>query len=319
MITLCGLTKRYRDVIAVDDLSLNVHAGAVTGFLGPNGAGKTSTIKMLLGLCEPTSGSALINGRRYRDLRWPLREVGAALDVTSTHPRRSARKHLLALAASIGAGPKDVEKTLDRVGLSEAARRPVGTFSLGMVQRLSLAAALLGDPATFILDEPLSGLDPEGVRWLRDLLRELADNGRTVLISSHLLSEMSLTADRVAVIGHGRLLADTSLDDFIEHHSAPGARIRTADQVAMSAALDKGGARASLQPDGALHVTAMTATRIGDIALSCGIAISELTPLRTDLEHAFFAATRHAVDYADQSTPAPAPAPAFQHHDPSTP
>jgi len=258
----------------------------------------------LLGLCEPTSGSALINGRRYRDLRWPLREVGAALDGTSTHPRRSARKHLLALAASIGAGAKDVAKTLDRVGLSEAARRPVGTFSLGMVQRLSLAAALLGDPATFILDEPLTGLDPEGVRWLRDLLRGLADQGRTVLISSHLLSEMSLTADRVAVIGNGRLLADTSLDDFIEHHSAPGANVRAGDQAAMAVALDKAGARVTLKPDGALHVTGITTTRIGDIALSCGIAISELTPLRADLEHAFFAATQHSVEYADRTTSA---------------
>jgi ABC-2 type transport system ATP-binding protein len=214
MIEIRDLTKRYGPTVAVDALSVNVRPGTVTGFLGPNGSGKSTTMRLILGLDTPDSGQALIAGHRYRALRWPLREVGALLEARAFHPGRSARSHLAALAASSDIPAARVDEVLAAVGLSSAARRRAGTFSLGMAQRLGIAAALLGDPAVLLLDEPVNGLDPEGVRWIRDLMRSLAAEGRTVLVSSHLISEMALTADRLVVIGRGRLLADTTVADL---------------------------------------------------------------------------------------------------------
>jgi ABC-2 type transport system ATP-binding protein len=211
MISVRGLTKSYGGTLAVDDLSFDIHPGCVTGFLGPNGSGKSTTMRLLLGLDEPSRGSALIDGAPYGALRWPLRSVGAVLEARAFHPGRTARAHLLALAAASALPPRRVDEVLAQVGLTEAARRRAGGFSLGMGQRLGLAAALLGDPGVLLLDEPVNGLDPAGVRWIRDLIRSLAAQGRTVFVSSHLISEMALTADRLLVIGGGRLLADTTV------------------------------------------------------------------------------------------------------------
>lgn len=214
MIEARGLTKRYGDTVAVEDLSFQVRPGTVTGFLGPNGSGKSTTMRMIMGLDRPDAGSVTIGDRSYRELRWPLREVGALLEARTFHPGRSARSHLAALAAGGGIDPARVDTVLDTVGLASVARRRAGSFSLGMAQRLGIAAALLGDPAVLLLDEPVNGLDPEGVRWIRELTRGLAAEGRTVLLSSHLISEMALTADRLLVIGQGRLLADTSVAEL---------------------------------------------------------------------------------------------------------
>jgi ABC-2 type transport system ATP-binding protein len=214
VIEIRNLTKRYGPTVAVDALTLDIRPGAVTGFLGPNGSGKSTTMRLILGLDAPDSGRALIGGRRYRDLRWPLREVGALLEARAFHPGRSARSHLAALAASNDIPRARVDEVLRVVGLDSAARRRAGKFSLGMAQRLGIAAALLGDPAVLLLDEPVNGLDPEGIRWIRDLLKSLASEGRTVLFSSHLISEMALTAGRLVVIGRGRLLADTTVAEL---------------------------------------------------------------------------------------------------------
>ena len=298
MITFDGLSKHYGATVAVDNLSADVLPGTVTGFLGPNGAGKSSTIRILLGLSDPTAGTALINGRRYSEMRWPLREVGACLDGTSAHPHRSARAHLRALAASTQIGRTAVEDTLDRVGLSDVAGHNVSTFSLGMTQRLELAAALIGAPATLILDEPLTGLDLDGVRWLRGLLHALADQGGTVLISSHLLSEMAITAQRLLVLDRGRLLAHTSLNEFLARNATPTVIAHSSDQPALSVALTSAGAVVNLDANEALLITGITTTQVGEIALNCGIAIHELTTAHTDLETAYFAATGSVADSA---------------------
>lgn len=304
MIALAHLTKRYATKTAVDDLSVEVRAGMVTALLGPNGAGKSTSMRMLLGLTEPTSGSALINGCAYRDLRWPLREVGAALDATSCHPRRTARNHLLALAASTRVGAAQVEATLRRVGLTPAADQQAGTFSLGMTQRLNLAGALIGDPGVLVLDEPLTGLDPQGVRWMREFLHTMAGEGRTVLLSSHLLSEMSLTADRVLVLGQGRLLADSGLAEFVaDHASAAQSVVGSADQARLATALSAEGAVVSGRPNGSLVVGVMSTKRIGEIALGCQIAIYELTASRSDLEGAFLRVTKDAVQFSSALPP----------------
>jgi ABC-2 type transport system ATP-binding protein len=214
VIEIRDLSKRYGPTAAVDALSFDIRPGAVTGFLGPNGSGKSTTMRLILGLDTPDSGQALIGGRRYRELRWPLREVGALLEARAFHPGRSARSHLAALAASNGIARSRVDEVLSMVGLESAARRRAGKFSLGMAQRLGIAAALLGNPGALLLDEPVNGLDPEGIRWIRDLLKSLAAEGRIVLISSHLISEMALTAERLVVIGRGRLLADTTVAEL---------------------------------------------------------------------------------------------------------
>jgi ABC-2 type transport system ATP-binding protein len=294
MIQLNALTKRYGEVIAVDHLDLTVRPGVVTGFLGPNGAGKTTTMRMILGLDLPTSGSVTIGGRIYRDLPKPLHEVGSLLDAQALHPRRSARDHLLYLAQSNGITTGRVAEVLDIVGLSDAAHRKAGDFSLGMCQRLGLAAALLGDPPVLLLDEPVNGLDPEGVVWIRTLIRSLAAEGRTVLVSSHLMSEMALTADRLVIVGKGRLIAEADTAEF----TATGEEVfvRTGDP-AFARRLELVGAQV-LSQEGGFVVTGITAPEVGRLAAAEGVTLHELTPRRTSLEAAFMELTRDSVEYS---------------------
>jgi ABC-2 type transport system ATP-binding protein len=294
MIQLSQLTKRYGEVIAVDHLDLTVRSGVVTGFLGPNGAGKTTTMRMILGLDLPTSGSVTIGGRLYRDLPTPLREVGSLLDAQAVHPRRSARDHLLYLAQSNGIKAGRVAEVLDIVGLSDAAGRKAGEFSLGMCQRLGIAAALLGDPPVLLLDEPVNGLDPEGVVWIRTLIRSLAAEGRTVLVSSHLMSEMALTADRLVIVGKGRLIAEADTAEF----TATGEEVfvRT-DDPAFARRLELVGAQV-LSQEGGFVVTGVTAPDVGRLAAAEGVTLYELTPRRTSLETAFMELTRDSVEYS---------------------
>ena len=302
MITAHSLTKRYGDATAVDDLTFEVPSGEVTGFLGPNGSGKSTTMRMILGLDLPDSGSALIDGKRYCELDWPLREVGALLDAKAFHPARTARNHLrwLALANDIPAGR--VDEVLDQVGLTSVARRRVGKFSLGMTQRLGIAAALLGDPAVLLFDEPVNGLDPEGIRWVRHFLRDLARQGRTVLVSSHLISEMSLTADRLVVIGRGRLIAETSVADFVARSGGGAVHLVTPDMDTFTTSLKAAGATV-VSDDGALKVGGMASQQIGDLAARDGLRIYELTPVTASLEDAFMELTHDEVEYRPSTMP----------------
>jgi ABC-2 type transport system ATP-binding protein len=287
VIEVRGLSKRYGETIAVDGVSFDVRPGLVTGFLGPNGSGKSTTMRLILGLDRPTTGFATVHGRPYRELTAPLREVGALLDATAVHGNRSARRHLTWLAKAGGIPPRRVDEVLELVGLTQAADRKVRGFSLGMSQRLGLAAALLGDPATLLLDEPVNGLDPDGIRTVRVLLRKLAAEGRTVLVSSHLMAEMEETADRVLVIGNGRLAADTTLDELTRAHGGGRVRVVSPQPDRLAAALTAIGGRVLPEPDGALEVSGLTASRIGDAAAAVGIALHELTPQRGSLEAAF--------------------------------
>jgi ABC-2 type transport system ATP-binding protein len=292
-----GLSKRYGDKLAVDDLSFTVRPGIVTGFLGPNGAGKSTTMRMVLGLDAPTSGSVTVNGRQFADAPVPLAEVGALLEARAVHTGRSARNHLRVLAATTGLGRRRVEEVIDMVGLSEVADRRAGTFSLGMGQRLGLAAALLADPQTLILDEPVNGLDPDGVRWIRTLLRRLASEGRTVFLSSHLMSEMALTADHVIVLGQGRLLRDSPMDRFIAEAATEVVRVRSPHAVVLSARLEQGGA--TVRHDGdALLVEGLTSDQIGTAAFEAGCALLELAPQGASLEEAYMALTAQSVDFS---------------------
>ncbi|GAB2809984.1 ATP-binding cassette domain-containing protein [Actinocorallia aurea] len=294
MITLTDLTKRYGDVTAVDGLSARIEPGLVTGFLGPNGAGKSTTMRMVLGLDSPTRGSALVNGRPYRELKWPLREVGALLDARAVHPGRSGRNHLLALARSGGLPASRVDEVLETVGLAKAARRRAGTYSLGMSQRLGIAAALLGDPAVLLFDEPVNGLDPDGVRWVRTLMRSLAAEGRTVLLSSHLMSEMQLTADRLVVIGRGRLLADTTVADLVA--DGAGVRVASPDAAGLAAlAARLPGARET--GPGTLRVTGTAPERIGDLAHELGLRLHGLAVEEASLEQRYMELTGESVEY----------------------
>ncbi len=302
MIEIRGLTKRYGDTTAVDDLTFTVRPGAVTGFLGPNGAGKSTTMRMILGLDAPDSGSVTVNGRPYRAHAAPLREVGAMLDPQAVHPARSAYHHLLALAQTSGIHRGRVAEVLAAVGLSEAARRPAGRFSLGMSQRLGIAAALLGDPRTVILDEPVNGLDVEGIRWIRSLLRGLAAQGKTVFVSSHLMSEIAQTATHLIVIGRGRLIADTGVDEFIAS-AAPGAvRVRSSDPAALAARLRSPGVSVARAADGALTVSGLSTDRIGTIAGAAGITVLELAGQQASLEDAFVSLTNDAVEFRASMT-----------------
>jgi ABC-2 type transport system ATP-binding protein len=298
VITATGLTKRYGETVAVDDLSFEVRDGVVTGFLGPNGAGKSTTMRMIIGLDHPSGGTVAIDGTPYRDLRWPLREVGALLDAKAVHPGRSARNHLrsIALANKIPLGR--VDEVLDIVGLTAVAGRKVGKFSLGMSQRLGIAGALLGDPKVLLFDEPVNGLDPEGILWVRELLKRLAMEGRTIFLSSHLMSEMAQTATDLVVIGRGRLIADTTVEDFVSSHTVPTVEVRSIDQVALAAALRSAGATVEPGGDGVLRVTEIDAPAIGDIALASRIALHELTPVRASLEEVFMEMTSDAQEYA---------------------
>lgn len=308
MIEVQSLTKRYGAAAAVEDLSFTVQSGIVTGFLGPNGAGKSTTMRMITGLDEPTSGTATIDGVLYRDLENPLTRVGTLLDAKWVHPNRSAANHLRWLAAANGIGRRRVDEVLGLVGLSDVAGRKAGKFSLGMGQRLGLAAALLGDPDTLILDEPVNGLDPEGIRWVRDFVRHLAGEGRTVLISSHLLSEMSLTADRLVVIGRGRLVADMTTSEFIRSSSESTTVVRSEHLDELKSALAEEGVafRETVDDDErpVLESSGTTTDEIGRIAYSYGVVVLELSERRASLEDAFMQMTGHAVDYQASVDPA---------------
>jgi ABC-2 type transport system ATP-binding protein len=297
VIEMTGLTKRYGDKTAVDGLTVTVRPGVVTGFLGPNGAGKSTTMRLILGLDRPTKGSVTVNGRRYDQLPAPLHEVGALLEARSVHSGRSARNHLLALAASHGIGASRVDALLELVGLTEVARKRVGAFSLGMGQRLGIAAALLGDPAVLLFDEPANGLDPEGIRWIRQLLRRLSSEGRTVFVSSHVMSEMALTADHLIVVGRGRLMADMPVEEFVRRGTRHEVRVRSprlSDLVALVQGPD-----VSVRPvgDGAVEIDGMPSEAIGELAASHGIPLHELAPIGASLEEAFIDMTGDAVEY----------------------
>lgn len=305
MITLRGLTKRFGDVTAVDALTVDIGPGRVTGFLGPNGAGKSTTMRMILGLDRPTAGQALVGGRTYGELRRPLHEVGALLDARAVHPARSGRAHLLAMARSNGIPDRRVDEVLTTVGLdARAAAKPGRTLSLGMGQRLGIAGALLGDPPVLMFDEPVNGLDPDGVRWVRQLMRSLADEGRTVFVSSHLMTEMQLTADRLVVIGRGRLLADAPIDEVIAG-SAVAVRVRSPQPAGLAALAERltatGAAVEATGPD-ELTVTGATVERIGDLAYELGVPLHGLSPHGASLEQAFMELTADSVEYAGAPT-----------------
>jgi len=297
MIEAHGLTKQYGDKTAVDGLTFTVRPGVVTGFLGPNGAGKSTTMRLILGLDAPTSGSVTVNGKPYQQHAAPLREVGALLDARSVHPGRSAYHHLLALAQTCGIRRSRVDEVIDAVGLGEVARRRAGGFSLGMGQRLGIAAALLGDPATVILDEPVNGLDTEGIRWIRSLLQELAAEGRTVFVSSHLMSEMALTAQHLIVIGRGRLIADTGMEEFVSRAEPGVVRVRSTDPAALAALLRSREVAVSEATDGALAVSGLSTDQVGRLAGGAGITLLELTAQQASLEEAFIDLTRDAVEF----------------------
>ncbi|MEW1887147.1 ATP-binding cassette domain-containing protein [Streptomyces sp. NPDC085659] len=296
MIEVNGLTKRYGGATAVDDLTFTVRPGEVTGFLGPNGAGKTTTLRMLLGLVEPTAGTATVRGRPFRDHPRGLRHVGALLDAGDVHGGRTARAHLAVLARSNGIPRARVDGILEEVGLVAAARRRVGGFSLGMRQRLGIATALLGDPPVLLFDEPLNGLDPEGVLWVRGLFRRLAAEGRTVFVSSHLMTEMEHTADRLVVIGRGTLIAAESLSAFAARSTRLGVTVRTPDAADLTPLLTAEGASVSGDGD-RLTVTGLPAERVGELALRHRVLLHELTPLGASLEEAFMELTADSVQY----------------------
>jgi ABC-2 type transport system ATP-binding protein len=297
VIEVQDLSKRYGSTLAVDRLSFTVRPGNVTGFLGPNGAGKSTTMRMMLGLARPTGGRVTIDGHEYRRLRDPLRRVGAVLEARSVHGGRTAENHLRWLARSNGIPQGRVREVLEFVGLEPAAGQRCRGFSLGMHQRLALAAALLGDPPVLLLDEPVNGLDPEAIRWLRGLLRRLAAEGRTVLVSSHLMGEMALTADHLIVIGRGRLLADTGMAEFIERNSRSHVRVRTPEPERMSEALAGAGVQVTPCPDGSLAAYATTAAAVGELAAAAGLTVHEVSTQTASLEEAFMRLT--GADGAD--------------------
>ncbi len=301
MIEVDGVSKRYGDKLALDDVSFTVRPGVVTGFLGPNGAGKSTAMRLILGLDHPTTGTARVDGMAYRDFAAPLHEVGAMLEAQAVHPGRTAHSHLLSLAQTHGIGRRRVDALLERVGLTEVARKRVGGFSLGMGQRLGIAAALLGDPHTLILDEPANGLDPDGIRWIRELMRSLAAEGRTVFVSSHLMSEMALTADRLIVIGRGRLIADTTIEDFTHRASSGAVRVRSPQVGSLAAVLAAHGAATTQTDHDALEVHGLEAARIGELAAAGGITLHELTPRRASLEEAFMRMTRAEAEHGTSS------------------
>ncbi len=292
VIEVRDLTKRYGPTLAVDGLSFEVLPGRVTGFLGPNGAGKSTTLRLVLGLDAPNRGSATVGGRPYGEHRRPLHEVGALLEAKAYHPGRTAHSHLLSLAQASGIPRRRVDEVLELVGLTTVARHRAGTFSLGMAQRMGIAAALLGDPGVLIFDEPLNGLDPEGIIWVRTLMRSLAAEGRTVFVSSHLMSEMAITADHLIVIGRGRLIADTAVADFVQRSSQSFVRIRTPQPAELAQVLTTAGASLRPEPGGAMAVTGLDCATIGDLANAHRVAIHELSPQQASLEAAFMELTQ---------------------------
>ncbi|WP_131737479.1 ABC transporter ATP-binding protein [Actinomadura roseirufa] len=296
MIEVRELTKRYGGTAAVDGLSFQVRPGTVTGFLGPNGAGKSTTMRILLGLAAATSGEALVNGGRYAELRRPMLEVGALLDASAVHGGRRAFDHLGWLARSNGIGRRRVAEVLERVGLAGAARRRVGGFSLGMRQRLGIAAALLGDPGVLLFDEPVNGLDPDGVRWIRELMRGLAAEGRTVLVSSHLMSEMELTADRLVIVGRGRLIADTSVRELAERFGR-GVLVRSPRPAELTGVLSAAGGSVEDDAGGALTVAGLDVADIGERAAAHGIPLYEVRPRSASLEEAYMELTAGSAEF----------------------
>jgi ABC-2 type transport system ATP-binding protein len=298
MIEVQNLTKRYGDKTAVDGLSFVVEPGTVTGFLGPNGAGKSTTMRMIAGLDRPTSGAVRVNGKQYRDSAAPLAELGILLEAKAVHTGRSARNHLLALAQTAGLGRRRVDEVIELVGLESVADKRVGGFSLGMGQRLGIASALLGRPQTIVLDEPVNGLDPEGVRWVRDLLRDLADEGRTVFVSSHLMSEMAMTATRLVVVGRGRLIADSTVDEFVAASTVTSVTVRSPEAARLRPLLlGPDVSVVSEQPD-VLQVSGLGPEQIGTIAWSANVPLFELSLTAPSLEDAFMQATHDTVEYA---------------------
>ncbi|MEV6513861.1 ABC transporter ATP-binding protein [Streptomyces sp. NPDC051642] len=302
MIEVRGLTKRYGDRTAVDGLSFTAPPGQVTGFLGPNGAGKSTTMRMIVGLDAPTSGTALVNGKPYAQHRAPLQELGVLLEARAVHPGRSAFNHLMALAYTHGVPPRRVEEVIDLAGLHDVARKRVGAFSLGMGQRLGIAAALLGDPAVVMLDEPVNGLDPEGVRWVRELLRGLAAEGRTVMLSSHLMSEMAQTADRLVVVGRGRLLAETTVDALVERSEDKGVRVATGEPARLRSLLAAPGVTVTSAGAERLVVSGLDTRRIGQLAAEHQVPLYELVTESVSLEEAFMNLTQDAVEYHSSDT-----------------
>ncbi|MFJ9665825.1 ABC transporter ATP-binding protein [Streptomyces sp. NPDC101219] len=311
MIELEGLTKRYGEKVAVNNLTFTVQPGIVTGFLGPNGAGKTTTMRMVLGLDRPTAGDVRIEGKRYDQLKDPLKSVGALLDAKALHGGRTAFNHLLCLAQSNGIPRQRVHEVLDTVGLTAVAKKKAKGFSLGMGQRLGIAGALLGDPRILMFDEPVNGLDPEGIHWIRMLMKSLAQQGRTVFVSSHLMSEMALTADHLVVIGQGRLLADTSMADFIQRNSRSYVRVRSPQREQLLDAFHEAGITAVESGSGVLEVDGSKAEQIGELAARHQIVLHELSPQQASLEEAFMQLTAESVEYHAHSGP-PAPAPQQQ-------
>jgi ABC-2 type transport system ATP-binding protein len=293
-----GVSKTYGRTVAVDQLSFSARSGRVTGFVGPNGAGKSTTMRIALGLDAPNAGEVLIGGQRYRELARPLCEVGALLEATATHPGRSARSHLRWLAASNGLPRRRVDEVLELVGLAEVAHRRTGGYSLGMAQRLGIAAALLGDPPVLMLDEPINGLDPEGIRWIRGLLRELAAEGRTVFVSSHLMGELEGTADDLVVIGRGQLIAETSVSELLARMSDTRVTVRTPHAAELMRLLAHAGATATSAAENGLVVSGLEVRRIAELAVEHRLQLDELAPHRTSLEDAFLELTRGAVEYA---------------------
>ncbi len=315
MIEARSLTKRYDEKVAVDGVSFTINPGIVTGFLGPNGAGKSTAMRMMVGLDRPTSGTVLVNGKPYAEHAAPLNEVGALLEARAVHPGRSARNHLVALALTSGIRRSRVDQVLDMVGLTDVAHQRVGAFSLGMGQRLGVAAALLGDPHTLILDEPVNGLDLDGIRWIRSLLRQLANEGRTVFLSSHLMSEMAVTAEHVIVIGKGRLLRDQSMADFIREASVDSVHVRSPEGTRLADLLRNAGASVTVSqadpedgpnptsrhgdgPAESLSVQGATGREVGTLAAEAGITLWELAPRSGSLEDAYLALTRDSLDYS---------------------
>ena len=301
MIEIENLSKRYGAKLAVDGISAIVRPGLVTGFLGPNGAGKSTTMRMIMGLDRPTTGSVRVNGKPYSHHRAPLREVGALLEAKAVHTGRSARNHLLALAATHGIPSRRVDEVIEMTGLTSVARKRAGKFSLGMGQRLGIAAALLGDPQTLILDEPVNGLDPEGVLWVRQLTRYLASQGRTVFLSSHLMSEMAQTADHVIVLGRGRILADASIAEVLAGATHKLVKVRTPDEQRLVDAVAGPDVTVTRGADGSLEIVGIGSDRIGEAAARDGVVLHELTPVGASLEEAYLELTQDDVEYRSEA------------------
>jgi ABC-2 type transport system ATP-binding protein len=297
MIEVRGLTKRYGDKLAVDNLTFTVEPGKVTGFLGPNGAGKSTTMRLILGLDHPTSGEAMVHGKRYEGLNYPMREMGALLEAKAVHGGRSAYNHLLCLAQTNDIPKRRVDEVLALVGLTEVAKKRSKGFSLGMSQRLGIAGALLGDPQVLIFDEPVNGLDPEGIRWIRNLMQALAAEGRTVFVSSHLMSEMETTAQDIIVIGRGKLIANTTIDKFIAENSTGTVKVRTPQVDALAKAVAAAGGTATTSEADALVIQGLTTDQVGDVAYDASIRLHELSQHRASLEQAFMELTADSVEY----------------------